>query len=265
MKKIYLPLIEENSFRFNFASSYKKILLIRIKDNFNYLSEKNLLVNIVLHYYWQKYNIDACVLSLHWECFENFKKNIINFIKFPYGHSPDFELTFFSSSDEYPNCSENNAVLNLSQKISIKTKKGDPLQSKNLKFEKCTSLFLSEKIKPNFFVEEIKNFKIGIVKFSGFYGIGSNGSDEAFFINFMMDLFCAYENLDGMIVDLSDLDYEWGDDLSISTYKFYEIDSPIITIAKKNQLEALRNNGIECFDIEISQAIKNLEKFLMDK
>jgi hypothetical protein len=57
---------------------------------------------------------------------------------------------------------------------------------------------------------------------------------------------CARTDPAGMVVDLSELDYQYGDDLHVGTYKFRGARSPIVVIAKPEQVEAYRGAGINC-------------------
>ena len=54
--------------------------------------------------------------------------------------------------------------------------------------------------------------------FEGYYPRGSAGLDEANFISWKIKQFFSYPQLrlNGIVFNLENLDYEWGDDLSVS-------------------------------------------------
>lgn len=141
--------------------------------------------------------------------------------------------------------------------LKIETKKGKAIESRKLRFEASEfdvnpcSEFISYRAFS--FIEKTKKF-VG-VEFSGVYRHGSSGVDEATFIDRILDLFCAQEDPDAMIVDLRNMDYVYGDDIEVATYKFNNINSPIITISDTSKLEKLRGAGIACHAIEMQQAI----------
>jgi hypothetical protein len=59
--------------------------------------------------------------------------------------------------------------------------------------------------------------KGGLIGFRGDYQLGSMGSDDARFIKWTIRQFIDLENVDGLVIDCTELTYEFGDDLSFST------------------------------------------------
>lgn len=57
----------------------------------------------------------------------------------------------------------------------------------------------------------------GIITFRGEYRYGSSGTDDARYIKWKIQQFCDIDHpkIDGLIIDFRELDYRWGDDLSI--------------------------------------------------
>lgn len=82
----------------------------------------------------------------------------------------------------------------------------------------------------------------GFIAFDGEYRHGSTGHDDALFIKWRIDEFCELANLQSLIVDLRRLQYEWGDDLSVSRGRFSKSDSPIRILVSPENLEAF--NGV---------------------
>ena len=74
------------------------------------------------------------------------------------------------------------------------------------------------KIKCECFEIEYKNKKIGLISFDGIYKSGSAGKDDAFFITHKLQQF--YESLDpfALIVDCTNLEYEWGDEFDLNLH-----------------------------------------------
>lgn len=141
--------------------------------------------------------------------------------------------------------------------LKIKTKKNKAINSRELKFEisEFDVIPFSEFISYRAFSFTEKEKKFVGVEFTGVYRYGSAGVDEAKFIDRILDLICAQEEPDAMIVDLTKLDYEFGNDIDIATYKFTTMNAPIITISNASNLERLRGAGISCHAIEMPQAI----------
>lgn len=75
-------------------------------------------------------------------------------------------------------------------------------------------------IEPQYFIWNVPRSSIlaGLIVFKGVYRPGSAGKNDALFIRWRIDEFCEYSpagRISGLIVDLRELDYQWGDDLSI--------------------------------------------------
>jgi hypothetical protein len=52
-----------------------------------------------------------------------------------------------------------------------------------------------------------------ILKFAGLYHPGSSGSPDATFISAVRDAAMLHHEPDGLVLDFSELEYQWGDDL----------------------------------------------------
>jgi len=60
--------------------------------------------------------------------------------------------------------------------------------------------------------DELQN---GFIAVSGYYRRGSDGKPDGMWIRWQIDEFCEYFKPHSLLVDLRELDYEWGDDLFI--------------------------------------------------
>lgn len=83
----------------------------------------------------------------------------------------------------------------------------------------------------------------GLILFSGTYLYGSAGSDDALFIKWRIDEFCQLEQpqkISGLIVDLRDLNYQWGDDLCIYPYDIKMMQKPIRIVVTPERYTAFK-------------------------
>jgi hypothetical protein len=103
-----------------------------------------------------------------------------------------------------------------------------------------------------------ENFS-GYVKFTGRYRDGSLGEEDAKFINFRLEEFCDYVKPDRLVVDLKDLDYQWGDDLSLYPSQFSRMGSPIFFLLELNQRKAYKNS---IYEADIANDFSDLTKRL---
>lgn len=85
----------------------------------------------------------------------------------------------------------------------------------------------------------------GYVRFTGRYRDGSLGEEDAKFINFRLEEFCDYVRPTHLVVDLKELDYQWGDDLSLYPSQFSKMGSPIFFLLESNQMKAYKNSIYE--------------------
>jgi hypothetical protein len=90
----------------------------------------------------------------------------------------------------------------------------------------------------------------GLISFSGHYPPGSRGTKNATFIKWKLNEFVSLGfpyRLDGLVVDFSELDYVWGDDLSDHP-TCCRHDFPILTVITEERREAfagvLNNNRL---------------------
>jgi hypothetical protein len=80
----------------------------------------------------------------------------------------------------------------------------------------------------------------GVIQFSGRYRDGSAGSDDALFIEWRIREFCSLpddRSPSGLIVDLRELHYEWGDDLHVSSFTL-EREIPLRVLLTPSQIKA---------------------------
>lgn len=91
---------------------------------------------------------------------------------------------------------------------------------------------------------EVNYLKIMILKFIGEYGFGSAGNSDAKYMRAMGEAVLEAWNPGGLILDLSDLSYEWGDQLEdvfyIGSYKYRDKPFPIALIVGDKSEEAIR-------------------------
>jgi hypothetical protein len=71
------------------------------------------------------------------------------------------------------------------------------------------------------------------------------GEEDAKFINFKLEEFCDYVKPTRLVVDLKELDYQWGDDLSLYPSQFSKMGSPIFFLLESNQMKAYKNSIYE--------------------
>jgi hypothetical protein len=139
----------------------------------------------------------------------------------------------------------------------LKTKKGRPVDPRDL--DVTPGVFVMDSNSPTIRsaaeVHAEGMLRIGLVRFSGTYRQGSEGLDDAVLIGRVLNMFCVMIDPDGMIVDMSDLDYRYGNDLHVSTYKFRGARSPIVVVVKPHQLDAYRGAGINCIGSDWSAAM----------
>jgi hypothetical protein len=73
----------------------------------------------------------------------------------------------------------------------------------------------------------------GLIRFAGLYGRGSAGKDDALFIKWRIAEFSELRlpsSIDGLVVDLRELDYEWGDDLTINVGRLADRHEPLLAV-----------------------------------
>jgi hypothetical protein len=76
----------------------------------------------------------------------------------------------------------------------------------------------------------------GYVVFRGQYRYGSAGSDDALLIKWRVNQFCDAIEPIRLIVDLRELDYQWGDDFNPYPFRFLAPASPIRFLLKPEQV-----------------------------
>jgi len=78
--------------------------------------------------------------------------------------------------------------------------------------------------------------KLYLLKFSGIYPHGSQGANEGKFIGRKIRELIRDFSPKGLIIDFSNLNYEWGDDIEIYPWQFKKLDNPLQFIFKEEQL-----------------------------
>jgi hypothetical protein len=102
----------------------------------------------------------------------------------------------------------------------------------------------------------------GLIRFSGTYRHGSSGSDDAMFIRWRINEFCDLQMPDrvaGLVVDLTDLDYQWGDDLDVYPVRLRRLGAPVRVVVAAQRLEAFEGVlGSEELRTELDAALQDV-------
>ena len=72
-----------------------------------------------------------------------------------------------------------------------------------------------------------RGLAISLIAFRGKHGWGSAGNSDALFIQWKLERFIQLVSMNGLIVDLRELDYLWGDRLRIGSAHLYDRKIPI--------------------------------------
>lgn len=196
------------------------------------------------------------------ECFDAPERRIAGAVSFAKSISPAIKNEILSQPFQLVSCVavdgdddsksispiELQGLARVCAEQKLKTKKGKPVDPRDLEAGPGTFAIDSSSatIRSTAEVVTERSLRIGIVRFGGTYRPGSEGLEDAVLIGRVLNMFCITIDPDGMIVDLRDLDYRYGDDLHVSTYKFHGARSPILVVANPHQLDALRGAGINC-------------------
>ena len=111
--------------------------------------------------------------------------------------------------------------------------------------ERSKIVLFSEKM-----VETKNGKRILILRFSGFYAIGSSGSTGAKFIVGAAEKAFEKQRVDGVILDFQKLDYQWGDNLEeITNWNrglFRDTEKPLVVLVGDKSKESFYTlyNGI---------------------
>ncbi|WP_413362968.1 hypothetical protein [Lysinibacillus sp. 3P01SB] len=91
---------------------------------------------------------------------------------------------------------------------------------------------------------EVNYVEIMILKFIGVYGFGSAGNSDAIFMRAIGEAVLEAWEPGGLIIDLSELSYEWGDQLesvfAVGSYRYRDMPFPIALIVGDKSEEAIR-------------------------
>jgi hypothetical protein len=74
----------------------------------------------------------------------------------------------------------------------------------------------------------------GLIRFTGSYQKGSAGVDDARYIRWTLRQFLELAQIDGLVIDCTGLDYEWGDDLDFPVRS----DLPFCVVVQPDQRQA---------------------------
>lgn len=144
--------------------------------------------------------------------------------------------------------------------LGIRTKKGGAIDFSKIKPVTGTYGMVSntESVHCDAYLENIQTKRILLARFRGAYGFGSRGADDAHFIRVTLDTLCATFDPDGIVVDFRSLDYEFGDDISIVTYKFHDADAPSFAVVRESQVPFFVGASIECYAISDREAMERV-------
>lgn len=114
------------------------------------------------------------------------------------------------------------------------------------KLPKLTEISLEiSQIKSKYYIWKIANTQLlaGLIGFSGTYLPGSSGSDDALFIKWRINEFCELElpqTISGLVVDFTNLDYQWGDDLDVYPQRLRRLGKPVRIVVAQERYEAFK-------------------------
>jgi len=107
------------------------------------------------------------------------------------------------------------------------------------------------------------NKSAGMITFTGKYGVGSSGHDDALFIKWRIQEFLEIEPVWGLVVDFQGLHYVWGDEMmDVIPLEFDGGDNPLRVVVSEQNREPLsgvldaedfrEDLGIACAEINHS-------------
>lgn len=110
----------------------------------------------------------------------------------------------------------------------------------------------------------------GYIKFIGTYSYGSSGRDDAMFIEWRLNEFLEVApELDGLIVDLRELHYTWGNNLNISAYQIDDAYICIVIPSQEENKEVYRGyTGIlkeKLLRIDLSTAFREVAQAVLNR
>jgi hypothetical protein len=109
----------------------------------------------------------------------------------------------------------------------------------------------------------------GLVAFFGEYKSGSAGTDDACMIRWKLQQFYEVYNVDGVVIDCRQLQYDWGDDINFPSPEPLE-SFPMLLVIDKDQSEAyeyamdreLQRFHLEGALAEMSETIRIMKSLL---
>lgn len=99
---------------------------------------------------------------------------------------------------------------------------------------------------------------IGVISYSGTYRFGSGGKPDATFIQWKVDEFSDM-GISGLVVDFTELDYQWGDDFSVNAYKLTRRNRPVRVVIKPKEADQERYDAF-AWALGASELRTNLEE-----
>jgi len=82
----------------------------------------------------------------------------------------------------------------------------------------------------------------GLIAFAGRYREGSEGKMDALFIRWRIEELCdrnLFPAIEGLVVDLRDMEYAWGDDLGVEP-RCRDLGGRVRVVVRPEQVEALK-------------------------
>ncbi|MEV8451007.1 hypothetical protein AB0467_00010 [Streptomyces sp. NPDC052095] len=108
----------------------------------------------------------------------------------------------------------------------------------------------------------------GVISFSGNYRIGSAGAGDALFMKWKIDEFSEIQEpfrIHGLVVDLTNLNYQWGEDLDTSSRRLTAAGKPVLSVIRPEKIESF-SGVLERRNIrtDLNQAISEVSRYLAE-
>ncbi|MFF8614580.1 hypothetical protein [Streptomyces sp. NPDC015350] len=106
----------------------------------------------------------------------------------------------------------------------------------------------------------------GIISFNGTYRLGSSGSDDALFMKWKIDEFSEIREpfrIHGLVVDLTDLNYQWGEDLDTSSRRLMAAGKPVLNVIRPEAFDTF--SGVidrRHIRTNLDQAVNEVNRYL---
>lgn len=106
----------------------------------------------------------------------------------------------------------------------------------------------------------------GLISFHGTYRYGSAGNEDALFMKWRIREFSEIRDpfrIQGLVVDLRGLDYEYGEDLDVSVRRLRIADKPVLVVVPSGRVDIFA--GVierERIRLDIDQAVEEVDLHL---